>query len=161
MKLEMIYNPSENEIEPVERGLHEFNRARLGDDILNNFHRLLVLARDESSAVTGGAYGLVIWQWLHLQTLWVAASHRHQGLGSQILSLLENEAIAKGAHGCHLRLSPGDDGFPGARFLPEKRLPGFWRAGRQAQRAHLVLHEKTFPAALIQAGLSLSFPKFQ
>ena len=102
MKLDFIYNPSENEIEPVERGLHEFNRACLGDDILNNFHRLLVLARDESSAVTGGAYGLVIWQWLHLQTLWVAASHRHQGLGSQILSILESEAIAKGAHGSHL-----------------------------------------------------------
>ena len=102
MKLDIIYNPSENEIEPIERGLHEFNRARLGDDILNNFHRLLVLARDESSAVTGGAYGLVIWQWLHLQTLWVAASHRHQGLGSQILSILENEAIAKGARGSHL-----------------------------------------------------------
>ena len=102
MNLETIFNPSEKAVEPIERGLHEFNRVHLGDEILNNFHRLLVIAKEDTEAILGGAYGFIIWEWMHLETLWVAERHRRKGLGRQLLSQIEIEAAQKGARGCHL-----------------------------------------------------------
>jgi GNAT superfamily N-acetyltransferase len=80
-------------------GLSQSNVERTGD---GKVERLCVVARDSGNTVVGGIYGEIYWGWLNVMTLWVSRPLRRRGLGSQLLSRAETEALAKGCHGAYL-----------------------------------------------------------
>ena len=80
-------------------GLSRANVERTGD---GHIERLCVTARDSSKTLAGGIYGEIYWGWLNILALWVNPDSRRRGLGSQLLSRAEAEAVAKGCHGVYL-----------------------------------------------------------
>jgi GNAT superfamily N-acetyltransferase len=83
----------------IQREVRSFN-ASVVDEA--DFRPLLVLARDDSGSLIGGLVGETYWDWLYVDSLWVAAEHRHQGCGTRILEFAESEAVKRGCHSAFL-----------------------------------------------------------
>lgn len=65
--------------------------------------RLLVIPmHDDNGSVTGGLWGCTIFQWLHVEMLFVPARLRGQGVGSALMASAETEARARGCRGAHV-----------------------------------------------------------
>jgi GNAT superfamily N-acetyltransferase len=103
---ETIFDPAHEDLVAIERGLHEYNLAHLGKAILNNYHRLAILARDDAGKVIGGIHGELVWEWLYIQSLWVDEEHRGQGIGGRLLASIEEAAASKDF--CHSHLETTD-----------------------------------------------------
>jgi len=102
IKTETIFNPSQDNLEIVNSGLHDFNLAQLGEKLIYNYFRVLTVAKDHDGKVVGGVHGDMGWDWLHIDTLWVDENCRGQGIGSDLLKQIEAAAISKGFYGSHL-----------------------------------------------------------
>jgi GNAT superfamily N-acetyltransferase len=62
--------------------------------------RLLVIPiRDDSGSVAGGLWGYTLFDWLHVQMLFVPEPLRGLGIGSALMASAEAEAQARGCHG--------------------------------------------------------------
>ena len=101
MKYKTIPDPPKESIAQIDRGLHEFNLANLGEEIISEYSRVLVTAQNEIGEVVGGIHGEMYWDWLHIDTLWVDESARGAGIGSELLREIEAEAKARGICGSH------------------------------------------------------------
>jgi GNAT superfamily N-acetyltransferase len=94
--------PDQADIAAVDRGLQIHNRAHLGEGMADHFRRLAVFARDDGGIIVGGVHGWFFWEWLHVDTLWVADTLRGQGLGSALIQAIEALAVEQAATGIHL-----------------------------------------------------------
>jgi GNAT superfamily N-acetyltransferase len=58
---------------------------------------LQAYARDESGRLVGGCTGSTvdIWQWLTIDTMWVDPPRRRQGIGRELLTAVENQALGR------------------------------------------------------------------
>ena len=101
-EIETVFDPPAESLARLDRGLHEFNLARLGEDTIHRYHRVAVFARDRDGTLIGGIHGELFWDWLHIDTLWVHEAHRGQGIATQLLAQIERTAAAKGFYGSHL-----------------------------------------------------------
>jgi len=81
-------------------------RRVLGEAI-NAFHartvsqdarRFALLVRDRDERLVGGLSGVIAWQWLFVEALWVDDEWRHRRVGSVLMK--RAEAVA-GDAGCH------------------------------------------------------------
>lgn len=76
-----------------------YNRARTG----RNDHRPLVLTiKDADQQVIGGLWGRTAYDWLFVELLFVPEALRGRGVGTDLMSRAESEAIARGCHGAWL-----------------------------------------------------------
>lgn len=89
-------------IEPLESGLHEYNLAHLGEEVIYRYHRVAVLAYGPEGRVAGGIHGEMFWDWLYIHTMWVEDRLRGQGIGTQLLERIERAATEKGFYGSHV-----------------------------------------------------------
>jgi len=99
-----IFNPSPEDLGPINRGFHEFTHTRLGTDKIDE-QKLAILARDEDYIVIGGIHGELSWDWLYIQTLWVHADYRGKDIGTRLLTLMEKTATSKNIYHSHLETS--------------------------------------------------------
>jgi GNAT superfamily N-acetyltransferase len=102
IKIRTIFDPSDEQIKPLNQGLHDYNLAHLGEAVIQNYYKLAVLAYADDGEVIGGVWGHLLWEWLYIQTLWVKESRRGEGLGRQLLNAIEGAALAKGFTRSHL-----------------------------------------------------------
>jgi len=70
VKTETIFNPSQENLEIVNSGLHEFNLAQLGEKFIYTYYKVLTLAKNQDGT-DGGIHGDMGCDWLHIDTLWV------------------------------------------------------------------------------------------
>jgi ribosomal protein S18 acetylase RimI-like enzyme len=96
---ETLIDPPYDALEPLRRGLDLHNRRFVGD---YSYEKLAILAYDSAGDVIGGAEGDLLWDWLHIQTLWVDTKLHGQGIGSGLLRQLEAGAAARGVTRAHL-----------------------------------------------------------
>jgi GNAT superfamily N-acetyltransferase len=126
LSYDVTFDPSADAVEAIERGLHAFNVAHLGEDVIYNYHRIAAVARDAGGHIVGGVHGELCWDWLHVKTMWVAEGHRGQGVGTHLLTALEEAALNKGFSMAHLETT----GFQALGFYLKNgyqifgRLPG-------------------------------------
>lgn len=92
-------NPSKELTRAIFDELFRANAQRTGDGTIDS---LSVVARAADGTLVGGVFGEIYWGWLNVTALWVAPSRRRQGLGTRLLALAEEEALAKGCHGVYL-----------------------------------------------------------
>ena len=88
-------NPPAEVTGPIERGLHDFNLSVLGPEVIYDYAKIAITARD-GEQIAGGVIGELIWGWLHIQTLWVAAEQRGNDIGTRLLAEIEQAARARG-----------------------------------------------------------------
>jgi GNAT superfamily N-acetyltransferase len=81
-------------------------RAELGRRI-NAFHhqtvplearRFTLRLEDGDGRMIGGLSGLIYWDWLFIDALWVDAAARGQGVGRSLMAKAEQHAVTQGCH---------------------------------------------------------------
>jgi ribosomal protein S18 acetylase RimI-like enzyme len=98
LAFDTTFNPAPEEFEPINHGLYLHNLSKLGPEITHNYWRIVVSVKDEGGRLVGGLIGEMFWDWLHIETLWVAENHRGQDVGSHLVRLAEESAREKGFH---------------------------------------------------------------
>lgn len=101
VRYETALNPLQEQLAPIDQGLHEYNLAQLGEEVIYNYHKVLVTARDESGRLVGGIHGEMFSDWLHIDTIWVEEQQRGHGIGSGLLRKIEQAASSNGFFGSH------------------------------------------------------------
>jgi GNAT superfamily N-acetyltransferase len=85
-------------------------RVALGQEI-NAFHartvpqdarRFALLLHAEGDRLVAGLSGVLSWQWLFVEALWVGDAWRSRGIGRALLALAEAHALAEGCHSAWL-----------------------------------------------------------
>lgn len=98
MKIETTDTPAKTDVEILISGLNDHNYSVAPRD----WCELGVFVRSDEDEILAGAYGASVWDWVHLKFLWVHASHRESGLGTQIMVEVEKEASLRKCIGIHL-----------------------------------------------------------
>lgn len=80
-------------------GLTIFNHQHAGDD---RPQRLCFVLKVPDGAIVGGVIGIVYWDWLAVDLLYLPEELRGQGYGSQLLTVIEEEGRRRGARHVHL-----------------------------------------------------------
>ena len=79
--------------------ISDYNKAQAGDD---HPQRLCFVLKAPDQSVVGGVIGIVFWDWLYVDLMYLPEALRGQGYGSQLLTLIEDEARRRGARHVHL-----------------------------------------------------------
>lgn len=82
-------------VEPLVR----FNEAQAGP---SHYRPLVVVLSDAEDKVVGGMWGATGYGWLFTQLLVVPESVRGRGVGTRLMQLAEQEAMARGCHSAWL-----------------------------------------------------------
>jgi ribosomal protein S18 acetylase RimI-like enzyme len=94
IKIEIDEAPSRQDRKFLERAIDDFNaRTVPGRD-----KRFAILLRDAEGALVGGLDGVIGWEWLFVDNLWVQDALRRHGHGRDLLARGERYALE---HGCH------------------------------------------------------------
>ncbi|HEX2483825.1 MAG TPA: GNAT family N-acetyltransferase [Myxococcota bacterium] len=99
VELSVETSPDPSDVEALGEGLTQHALPTTGRP---GFRPLAVFARDAAGTLVGGAYGQVNWNWLSVSLLWVAPDRRGDGLGSRLLSAIEEAAYERGCSHAHL-----------------------------------------------------------
>jgi GNAT superfamily N-acetyltransferase len=65
-------------------------------------HLLAIPLHDDAGVVAGGFWGCTLFQWLHVQLLFIPAALRGKGVGSTLMTTAETEARKRGCIGAHV-----------------------------------------------------------
>ena len=76
-----------------------FNESQAGP---SGNRPLVIELRDADGTIVGGLWGSTAYGWLFTQLLAIPEQSRGQGLGRQLLSLAEGEALKRGCHAAWL-----------------------------------------------------------
>ncbi len=95
MILEITADLNKDESQFIRLKLDEFNRQFAGP---TNFSEIGLALRDDTKTVVGGLIGSVVWDWLHVNVLWVSDHLRGQGYGAELLRSGERESIERGCN---------------------------------------------------------------
>lgn len=78
----------------IGRGIRDFNTQQAGDD---RAQRLCYAVFGPGDEIVGGVIGVVHWNWLYVDLMWLREDLRGRGDGHRLLALLEEEARQHGA----------------------------------------------------------------
>ena len=91
---------SDQDLKVLEDGLFAHYAAMKAPALA--FTTLSILNRNEQGLVIAGLHGKSFWNWLHIDSLWVDAPLRGQGLGRALLAQAEEEAKKRGCIAVYL-----------------------------------------------------------
>lgn len=93
MKLEFKLNPEQNDLDFIRDGIRAYNRMHLPDGDVN---AIGCFARNDEGKVIGGLTGEMFNNTVFVEYLWVDTEARISGLGSKLISLLEEQVKSHG-----------------------------------------------------------------
>lgn len=101
MKLTLTDQVSDDMRKAIIGPLARFNDARVGRS--SDYRPLAVLIlHPETDEILGGLWGATSYSYLHVDLLFVPEIQRRSGLGRQVLTMAEEEALRRGCHGVWL-----------------------------------------------------------
>jgi GNAT superfamily N-acetyltransferase len=83
----------------IGQAINDYNRQQAGED---NAQRLCFVLEGPDHVIVGGVIGIVYWDWLCVDLMWVRDDLRGRGYGHHLLTLVEQEARQRGAKHVHL-----------------------------------------------------------
>jgi GNAT superfamily N-acetyltransferase len=92
-------HPSVDDQRVVHDGLRAFNNVVIGD---GNERPISCFVRDGGGQAIGGLLGHVRWRWLYVAKLWLPEQTRGQGVGSRLMTAIEEYAWAQDCLGVYL-----------------------------------------------------------
>ncbi|MFH0230543.1 GNAT family N-acetyltransferase [Vibrio diabolicus] len=93
MKLEFCLNPDQTDLDSVRQGIRSYNRMHLPE---GEVHAVGCFAKDGNGNTMGGLTGEMFKNTVFVEFLWVDAENRTSGLGSQLMSMLEEKVKPHG-----------------------------------------------------------------
>ncbi len=78
----------------IGRGIRDYNTQQAGDD---RAQRLCYAVYGPGDEIVGGVIGVVYWDWLYVDLMWLREDLRGRGYGHRLLELVEDEARQRGA----------------------------------------------------------------
>jgi 8-oxo-dGTP pyrophosphatase MutT (NUDIX family) len=99
LRLTIEDRPSAADCERIGNNLDRYNREYLGE---TGFSRMGLFVRSDDGEIMAGLVGSTYAGWLFVADLWVHADLRRRGIGSQLLALAEERAVALGCHSAML-----------------------------------------------------------
>jgi ribosomal protein S18 acetylase RimI-like enzyme len=91
--MEISSGLSGTEQELLRERLEAFNEPIAGP---KKFAEFSLGVKDDAGDLVGGVIAQCIWQWVHINVIWVSSDLRGQGLGSRLLRAAEQEAVRRG-----------------------------------------------------------------
>ncbi len=91
--------PEESAWGIIGNGITSYNHAQAGDD---TSQRICFIVQTPEKEIAGGAIGVVYWDWLYVDLMWIPEELRGKGYGHKLLEALEEEARKRGARHAHL-----------------------------------------------------------
>jgi len=94
----MIIERQNNEVEAkyLYDKIIEFNSRMMPSSVAQNYEQINLVLRDDDGQIQGGILGYWVWNWIHMDILWIDEKLRGQGYGSQLLSEIERMATDRG-----------------------------------------------------------------
>ena len=100
-KITMTDTPEAHIKQSIGSPLSRFNEAQSGRP--DDYRRLALLVSDPvTGEIIGGLWGETMYSYLHVELLFVPEALRRIGVGRQLMSQAEREAIRRGCHGVWL-----------------------------------------------------------
>ena len=90
---EVSDQPASADVAAVSGGLLRFNESELGP---SGMRGLSIVVRGPKGDVQAGLVGRTAWGWLFIETIWVGADLRGQGIGTALVGRAEMEARDRG-----------------------------------------------------------------
>jgi GNAT superfamily N-acetyltransferase len=87
-------------IVPILEGLGQSIQNQIGNVQLGRLIRILI--RDRQDRVVGGIVADLFGGWAYISLLWIDESLRNSGLGTRLVTMLEQEALRQGCSHAHL-----------------------------------------------------------
>ncbi len=98
-KIVYVDKPEEAAWGIIGNGITNYNKQQAGDD---KPQRICFVVQSHEQEIVGGVIGVVYWDWLYVDLMWIEESLRGCGYGHQLLALLEDKARRLGARHSHL-----------------------------------------------------------
>jgi ribosomal protein S18 acetylase RimI-like enzyme len=98
IRIELDEAPTREDRKVLERAIDDFN-ARTTPGALERFG---VFMRDAEGELVGGLDGVIAWQWLYVESIWVHEELRHRGYGRDLLTAAERRALERDCHSAWL-----------------------------------------------------------
>jgi GNAT superfamily N-acetyltransferase len=76
-----------------------YNQSKTGK---HDYRPLIIAIEDPDGRVIGGLWGRTAYDWLYVELLFVPEALRGRGLGSELMTRAESEAVSRGCHGAWL-----------------------------------------------------------
>lgn len=99
IRYETTVDPAEDDVAWIRENLVAYNRSQAGEQPQR---KVAVYARDERGTIVGGATGEVTWGWLYVEMLWVHEEYRGNGIGTRLMTDIEQLARKYNVVGFHL-----------------------------------------------------------
>ena len=80
----------------------DFRRIEIRDGVPQRETKRYQFVMEEQGSVIGYVSGLTEHRWFYLTDLWIEESHRRQGLGTELLLMMEQKAAAVGMEHIYL-----------------------------------------------------------
>jgi len=98
IRIEFDEAPRREDRKVLERAIDAFN-ART---IPGTLERFGIFMRDTDGALAGGLDGVIYWEWLYVESIWVHEELRGKGYGRDLLMAAERRALERGCHSAWL-----------------------------------------------------------
>jgi ribosomal protein S18 acetylase RimI-like enzyme len=94
-----VEKPAESAWRIIGEGISNFNEQKAGND---KAQRVCYVVQTPDKKIVGGVIGVLYWDWLYVDLMWIKEELRGQGFGQQLLTQVEKEAKKRGATKAYL-----------------------------------------------------------
>ena len=99
MKIQVLADPAPEDRAAIRAGLVEYNAAHVPDI---SVHPVAIALKDEAGAIAGGLWAVAVFDWMHVELLYLPEALRGQDLGTRLLAQAEQIARERGLIGMWL-----------------------------------------------------------
>jgi GNAT superfamily N-acetyltransferase len=78
----------------IGEGINNYNAQQAGEE---KAQRLCFVVQSPDKEIVGGVIGVIYWEWLYIDLMWIRQEYRRHGYGHRLLTQLEELARQRGA----------------------------------------------------------------
>lgn len=90
-----VSKASEEEKSYIRRRLIEYNSEHISEELKSRYEEINLTVKDGDGHILGGLIGVLCWNWVEVDILWVYSGCRNQGYGKMLLSKVETIAAER------------------------------------------------------------------
>jgi GNAT superfamily N-acetyltransferase len=90
-----VSKASEEEKSYIRRRLIEYNSEHIPEELKSRYEEINLTVKDGDGNILGGLIGVLCWNWVEVDILWVDPGCRKQGCGKELLSKVETIAAER------------------------------------------------------------------